>query len=1121
MADEQQKEKPARAKRRWWARLCLWALGIGAPLLVLAAAGVFWAYSNRTSLANDILRDTFAAFDAQIGQLDVGTETIVIRDVTVRDPKSGATIATVRSLVWQPEWAKMAQGNLGRFRLEGASLDATAEQLRSWAAANKPDSSEPAPPGAGWALPGLVLERSELRDVSVRVRGDAGAPGLQLRLDHTVEGLDLTDPRNPKLRNAALRLDDLVITQADGKAIRLAHLETSLTLRESDRMIVVGRTRLRGADAEITPWLLRWLGAGENTAVDDKPPALGPRERPWFDGVLVPDFGIEDADLAIEGGDYLPLSGRVHLEHSAREVEWRMGAPPRLGHHKIELASAELRPARGQGAIAIPRASIIASGDLRRLALQELSLPGAKVEWTQALEDALVSKSVSPKPRSDLPEIAITKASISDLSLMVEKTAMNPVAGRLSVTASLEDLVIKGAAASSARPQTLALKDVSLSFPVAGKPAEPILELAEGSVTITPDVWTQRKLVDSLSLAKPLVRVNEKTLPWMKSAAPGAAPPGNAPPAAAAIANTAPALTPWWEQADFGKIEIKEGRVEVTTSGADRIEASTDFDLSSERSAAAGGPPLHRLTLSNVKGTLPDVAKLPVAGLEKIEIAARLPELWKENKIETFKVKGGRLEIGEGLMAYLSKSQAAAAQAPPPAPLEGKPAVPPAKPAAPGWQVGELDVGSVGVTLYKLAPGIPPVHFDVSLSTRNTPLNADGIARSTEKQRVEISSVVIPSPYDPLRTVAEMDTIFLEFTLEGLAAQRIDKVEVVSPTIFVGEDLFWYIDYCRKFAAAGASGERGPKIAATSPEIAFGAANAAMNSAKPKGWDIQKLQVHAGKLVLAPKGIPLPGFRQPFPFSFETALDDGQFEATLDIPPDTYTLEDLKLEFRGTRGHVKFNLPIKGRDNNLTEVFKVDQIRWKNLHTEDAFLTVTYDMNGIYAQLGSAAYDGYVNGAFNIYLDSSFSWDGWLAATGVKTTEITQKLCPAYFLLDGKVDGKLIAFGSSKDLHQADLEFKNVTPGVFSIHALNDLVAGYKTDRTLKSQILGAGLETLRDFRYNAVDGQARFHGREGKGHLKFKGPTGSRNIEVNVLDHRWKEDKKPQADDETLATQP
>jgi len=49
--------------------------------------------------------------------------------------------------------------------------------------------------------------------------------------------------------------------------------------------------------------------------------------------------------------------------------------------------------------------------------------------------------------------------------------------------------------------------------------------------------------------------------------------------------------------------------------------------------------------------------------------------------------------------------------------------------------------------------------------------------------------------------VATLDTIFIDFTLDGIFKQSIAKVEVVSPTIFVGEDLFWYIDYYRKYAA--------------------------------------------------------------------------------------------------------------------------------------------------------------------------------------------------------------------------------------------------------------------------------------------------------------------------------
>jgi len=110
-------------------------------------------------------------------------------------------------------------------------------------------------------------------------------------------------------------------------------------------------------------------------------------------------------------------------------------------------------------------------------------------------------------------------------------------------------------------------------------------------------------------------------------------------------------------------------------------------------------------------------------------------------------------------------------------------------------------------------------------------------------------------------------------------------------------------------------------------------------------------------------------------------MNEGKLVADLDIPSDTYTWEKLKIELENMRGRVQFNLPIKSVDNNLTETFQVDRIRWKQLHMEDAHLSVTYDMNGIYGKFGGAAYEGYVNGEFNIYLDTNFSWDGWITGT--------------------------------------------------------------------------------------------------------------------------------------------
>ena len=173
-------------------------------------------------------------------------------------------------------------------------------------------------------------------------------------------------------------------------------------------------------------------------------------------------------------------------------------------------------------------------------------------------------------------------------------------------------------------------------------------------------------------------------------------------------------------------------------------------------------------------------------------------------------------------------------------------------------------------------------------------------------------------------------------------------------------------------------------------------------------------------------------------------------------------------------------------------------------------MSVTYDANGIYGQFGGEAYEGYVKGAFNIYLDTTFSWDGWITGTGIKTTEITQKLCPAYLLLDGKVDASVIALGNQSEVYQTDISFTNTSPGKFSITTLNSAIESIPKDiEGYLQDITRIGIETVRDFQYDKAEAKARFYGREGRGYLKLKGPLGTRNIDINVFDHRWNAKKK------------
>jgi hypothetical protein len=1141
--------KPQKRRARW-VRIGVWLVVLGLFALIAAGLGLAYVYQNRTDLTNQILRQTFRAFDAEIGELDISREGIDIKDIRMRDPKSGGQILMVKKAEWRPSWSKVSSGNLGHFVLDGARLEATAEQLRSWTEARATEEPSAAAPG-GVRLPPLFLDSSELRDVVVNIQGDAKTPSLSFKLEHSVKGLDIRSLDKPGLEMTDLKITDLLVTQPNGEKLSVPELMAQARLRPEDGMIEVKNVTLRGARVRVTPSLRDWI-KGLSSADETAPSE--PLDLPWLKGVSILKLDIDDCEFHAERdalGAAFPAMGGFHLHYEITGLEWRPAQPLELGDHRLEVTDFSLKPQFGSGGITVPKLRV-EMNDVDRTkgwVLDLCSLEKPNIEWTQALEDVFVPTGNMAAPTtnaSSLPKKAlfIQKLKVAAATFEVLPTRLCPVSGGLVAGLDLQHLSVGAEGVQAEDAQRLLIEKVSLSVsgPEAGETA-PLVKMKSGEIVITPQNWNEHTRIDKLVIQNPEIRLTEKTAPWMKKTAPAAESSVATPPSVAAVPNptedVADDEVPLWQRVNFTELTVTGGVFEFATSGTGRVEGSTAFSLTTEPAPdEEKTAPLHRLTFTGARGMVPEIAKLPVAGIESFETVVRLPNLWRDRRIESLKIKGGQIEAGDALMSLFSGGQNASETAPTNVPPEAMPPtlVPPlvdeepgAKPLsnAPRWEVGNLEIGEVAVTLQKIAPGLPPLRFEVNLQAKDTPLEMEQLAQHVVKQRVELSNLTIPSPYDPLRTVARLDTIFVDFSLDGVFAERLDKVEIVSPTLFVGEDLFWYVDYFRKYAAGEIkSAKDSPQLVSNDKSIALAAAKEISEAPpKKKGWTVDVLQVHSGKLVLAPKGVPLPGFGQPFPFSFITRLDDGRFDATLDIPPDTYTLPDLKLEFRGMKGKVEFNLPMKGVSNNLSEVFRVDQIRWRELHLEDAHMSLTYDMNGMYGQFGGAAYEGYLNGAFNIYFDQSYSWDGWIAASGLNPTEVTEKMTPAYFILNGKVDCKAVANGSSQELYQADLSFKNVTPGQFSLAGLNDMIkeyAGYGIV-DLTSQITRIGLETLRDFDYDTADGEGRFYGREGKGFLRFKGPTGIRNFDINVLDHRWKDDtkKKPEEKDENTLAQP
>jgi hypothetical protein len=852
--------------------------------------------------------------------------------------------------------------------------------------------------------------------------------------------------------------------------------ETPVVLRDADGVLF---------SAKIEPRVEGLVMGGASPQVQNV--RLKARELVWRDHPLLAELavsarttpqGIEVSDLhaaeatidpawfasksGSSSGDAWPHEVRVisaslqnvgfRVSWTGRELLWQRGSELKLGPHELDVTDFQLRPANGGGEIRVEALHLEARG-LDEVLAAKLTRP--RVRWTQNLEDALVKDSGSSSER----KVQIGSLSLDQGEVAFEATKKLPVQGSFQIAAELRGL---DSTFHSTQKQQITISELQTAW----KAFEPFLQIKSLKAEIVPDDLRERFHVEAMQITEPRVTLNPENGPWFEKIA----------------TETEPEMKelPFWKRLGFGSLDITAASASVVVPLAERVEMETAFEVKTK----AGG--LHQLAVQEARAMIPGRANVPVASLKTVVIETKLPDMWQEHRVERIELAGGHVDVGDALMTLFRG---------PAEIVEEK-----AQAVAQRWTAGEVRISNFGVTLEEIAPQFPPVHFDLGFVTKDTPLDLEGLAENVEPQRITLRNLRIPSPHRPLNAVAEMTEIRVHYTLDGLLHRRIDRVEILAPTLFVGEDLFWYVENYRKFM----KGE--PELADTFV--------GPVQPPKPEapGWRVDTLAVNDGRLAIAPKGVPIRGLGEPFPFSFTTRLESGELQAELQIPQEDRELANLKLKFTNLRGKVSFNLPLRDRDNNVVEVFQADRIQWKNMHAETTSLSITYDRNGIYGSFYGKAYAGDVNGAFNIYLDDSYTWDGWIAATKIQSGPVTKLLFPEYFTIDGTVTGKIVATGDGDELYQGDAEFLNDGRGRFEIAALNDLIkelpAPMRGD--IADQIRRIGLETLRDFDYDSVDGKARFYGREGRGHLRFKGPDGKRTIEINVYDHRLAARKNP-----------
>lgn len=482
-----------------------------------------------------------------------------------------------------------------------------------------------------------------------------------------------------------------------------------------------------------------------------------------------------------------------------------------------------------------------------------------------------------------------------------------------------------------------------------------------------------------------------------------------------------------------------------------------------------------RLTAWDVQTVAPEIPGAFLV-LDRVDLSATVDGMLNKHEIASVRVAGGRLVLGAALQQILSG---------PPADST------PADPAA-SWKITQLDIQSVGVRLEDTRETAMDVSFQIHTTLKDLSLTQAASSIGGEEQSVEIADVEILSPYDPLTKVLTMRRVTVSFTLGGLLRNELAAVSILEPSVFVGPDLFWYMDDAQARMAEEKSASAGP------------------------AWKIGMLEVKSGRLLVGSGGRAKYGLPLDFHATVrDIALDNLatlKLQTAFIIPAQTFPFPSYQLEVSTQSGDLQFAYPPEKNENNLVGKVFFDRLLWRQYEATESWLSATFDQSGINGDFGGRVYGGYLTGGFSFLFEDNAPWIGWLYGKKVDLKRLTDIISPQNFQMTGPLDFRvqMDAFGRRIDRIKGD--FQTLKPGRMKIGKLDDFLSNIPdTWSNLKKSSTKLALEALRDFDYTKAGGDLWFVDQQGILGLKLQGPLGSRNFEIVLhadesSDGRWKQ---------------
>ena len=580
---------------------------------------------------------------------------------------------------------------------------------------------------------------------------------------------------------------------------------------------------------------------------------------------------------------------------------------------------------------------------------------------------------------------------------------------------------------------------------------EPVFEAREVRLGLG-SAWRSGKL-GSVRLVEPFVRLDEHAVKHFATSSGGGG-------------------FPW----EIGELAIERGHLWVEGFGEPGIDVSAGIDGKLTSFGPAWPAESHLLDISNFYLACHDgEARLPVVGAGLSEVKFSWEGLTQQ-RVSGLRIEEGWMIAGVGLQRLMAEGGTGSS---------GEPGN--------AFVVEALDLVKMQVQPDGLPGGLPEVRLQVDTALRDVPVGSVAGELGETVHQVEFSEIELLSPSDPLRRAVTIDSVFVKFTLAGLAKCDLQEVTLLGPTIYVGEPLFEYMQSADD-----------PKEL---PEPVQ----------ESEGWNVDKLRVNFGRVIIAVGGRSQVGL----PLAFHTtarnlslsSLAGLNVELVLQVPTEDYDFPAYDLSLGGVRGDLRFNYPADMRRNNLVNVVKFNRARWRNFRANDLWVSVTFDRKGINGDFGGQAYGGYVNGGFSFFLQPDSPWTGWIAGKRLELSPLTDDGAPQHFVMDGLADFEVEANGRATVIERVRGAVVGQGKGRMVVSKVNDLLAAIPPEwSSLKSESTRVSLEALRDFDYTEARSDFWFVGRQGIIDIRMKGPAGARNLQMVFHGHdaertaRWQQ---------------